>query len=87
MLIIFTTKNWTSTFAFPPLANWNKGIIMDEMKQMQDEYEQQLAHALDDVAAGYVTERHMAIIRHACVMTKKTNNSTFNFDEIFEESK
>jgi len=60
---------------------------MDEIKQMQDEYEQQLAHALDDVAAGYITERHMAIIRHACGMTKKTNNSTFNFDEIFEESK
>jgi hypothetical protein len=60
---------------------------MDEMQQLQEEYEKELSFALDDVAAGYVTERHMAIIRHACGMTKKENNSTFNFDEIFGDTK
>lgn len=59
---------------------------MDEMKQMQDEYEQQLAHALDEVSKGYVTKEYMAIIRYACGMTKQ-NNATFNFDEIFGEMK
>ena len=59
---------------------------MDEMKQMQDEYEQQLAQALDEVEAGYVTEERMVIIRHACNMTKP-NHKTFNFDEIFKDTK
>lgn len=56
------------------------------MKQMQEEYEQQLAQALDEVEAGYVTEERMAIIRHACNMTKP-NHQTFNFDEIFKDTK
>jgi len=59
---------------------------MDEMKQMQEEYEQMLIHALDDVEAGYVTDLHMAIIRHACGITKE-NKKTFNFDEIFKDTK
>ena len=59
---------------------------MDEMKQMQDEYEQQLAQALDEVEAGYVTDERMIIIRHACNMTKP-NHKTFNFDEIFKDTK
>ena len=56
------------------------------MKQMQEEYEQQLAQALDEVEAGYVTDERMAIIRHACNMTKP-NHQTFNFDEIFKDTK
>lgn len=59
---------------------------MDEMKQMQDEFEQELEIALDLVEAGYITKERMAIIRYACGVVKQ-NNATFNFDEIFGEKK
>jgi hypothetical protein len=62
---------------------------MDEQKQFQDEYEQRLAEALDQVEQGYVTEDHMAIIRHACNLPKLPAKSllstVYNFDEIFND--
>lgn len=64
---------------------------MDEMKQFQDEYQQRLAEALDQVEQGYVTEEYMAIIRHACNLPKhpayKILPVIYNFDEIFGETK
>jgi hypothetical protein len=64
---------------------------MDEQKQFQDEYEQRLADALDQVEQGYVTKDHMAIIRHACNLPKhspaKLLPVIYNFDEIFGETK
>jgi hypothetical protein len=64
---------------------------MDEMKQFQDEYEQRLQDAIDEIEQGIVTEDNMAIIRHACNLPK-TKISTllpqiYNFDEIFGELK
>jgi hypothetical protein len=60
---------------------------MDEQKQFQDEYEQRLAEALDQVEQGYVTEDHMAIIRHACNLPKPPSllSTVYNFDEIFND--
>ena len=43
---------------------------MDEQKQFQDEYEQRLAEALEQVEKGNVTEDYMVIIRHACGLPK-----------------
>jgi hypothetical protein len=64
---------------------------MDEIKQFQDEYEQRLSQALDDVEQGYVTEDNMAIIRHACNLPKlnasKILPAIYNFDEIFGDTK
>jgi hypothetical protein len=63
---------------------------MDE-KQFQDEYEQRLQEALDQVEQGYVTDDYMAIIRHACNLPKnpaaKLLPVIYNFDEIFGEIK
>jgi hypothetical protein len=64
---------------------------MDEQKQFQDEYEQRLADALDQVEQGYVTADRMAIIRHACNLPNhspaKLLPVIYNFNEIFEEIK
>lgn len=64
---------------------------MDEMKQFQDEYEQRLSDALDQVEQGYITEDNMAIIRHACNLPKhpaaKLLPVIYNFEEIFGETK
>lgn len=64
---------------------------MDEIQQFQDEYEQRLADALDQVEQGYVNEDNMAIIRHACNLPKhspaKLLPTIYNFDEIFKEIK
>jgi hypothetical protein len=64
---------------------------MDEQKQFQDEYEQQLQEALDKVEQGYITEDYMAIIRHACNLPKMPASKilplVYNFDEIFGEIK
>jgi hypothetical protein len=60
---------------------------MDEQKQFQDEYEQRLEHALNQVEQGYITEDYMAIIRHACNLPKAAPKNIlpliYNFDEIF----
>ena len=60
---------------------------MDEQKQFQDEYEQRLEEALNQVEQGYITEDYMAIIRHACGLPKATSKNllplVYNFDEIF----
>ena len=68
-----------------------RGITMDEQKQFQDEYEQRLSDALDQVEQGYVTEERMAIIRHACNLPNhspaKLLPVIYNFNEIFEEIK
>jgi hypothetical protein len=64
---------------------------MDEQKKFQDEYEQRLSDALDQVEQGNVTEDYMAIIRHACNLPKhspaKLLPVIYNFNEIFEEIK
>jgi hypothetical protein len=64
---------------------------MDEQKQFQDEYEQRLADAIDQVEQGYITADRMAIIRHACNLPKhspaKLLPVIYNFDEIFGETK
>lgn len=64
---------------------------MDEIKQFQDEYEQRLAEALDQVEQGYITQDNMVIIRHACGLPKhspaKLLPTIYNFDEIFGETK
>ena len=64
---------------------------MDEMKQFQDEYEQRLFDALDQVEQGYVNKENMAIIRHACNLPKhsaaKLLPTVYNFDEILGETK
>lgn len=51
-------------------------------QQAQDEFEQELAHALDQVECGYITSDYMAIIRYACNMPKPKQDLVFNFDEI-----
>jgi hypothetical protein len=60
---------------------------MDEQKQFQDEYEQRLEEALNQVEQGYITEDYMAIIRHACNLPKAAPKNLisliYNFDEIF----
>jgi hypothetical protein len=62
-----------------------------EEKQFQDEYEQRLAEALDQVEQGNVNEDYMAIIRHACNLPHhspaKLLPVIYNFDEIFGEIK
>jgi hypothetical protein len=64
---------------------------MDEMKQFQEEYEQRLAEALDQVEQGNVTDDYMTIIRHACNLPNhspaKLLPVIYNFNEIFEEIK
>ena len=50
--------------------------------EQQDEFEQQLAEALDKVEQGYITQDYMAIIRYACNMPKPKQDLVFNFDEI-----
>jgi hypothetical protein len=63
---------------------------MDEQKQFQDEYEQRLENALNQVEQGYITEDYMAIIRHACNLPKAAPKNLipliYNFDEIFGET-
>lgn len=60
---------------------------MDEQKQFQDEYEQRLEEALNQVEQGHVTDDYMAIIRHACGLPKASPKNllllVYNFDEIF----
>jgi hypothetical protein len=51
-------------------------------QQAQDELEQQLAYALDQVEQGYITQEYMAIIRYACNMPKPKQNLVFDFNEI-----
>lgn len=52
-------------------------------QQEQDEFEQELAHALDQVERGYITSKYMAIIRYACNVPKKPNKPVvFDFNEI-----
>ena len=51
-------------------------------QQAQDEFEQELAHALDQIEQGYITSDYMAIIRYACNMPKPKQDLVFNFDEI-----
>ena len=51
-------------------------------QQAQDEFEQELAHALDQVERGYITSEYMAIIRYACNMPKPKKDLVFNFDDI-----
>lgn len=51
-------------------------------QQAQDEFEQELAHALDQVECGYITSEYMAIIRYACNMPKPKKDLVFNFDDI-----
>lgn len=49
----------------------------------QDEFQQQLEEALDQVEQGYITQERMALIRYACGVSKKQQESVvFNFDEI-----
>jgi hypothetical protein len=64
---------------------------MDEQKQFQDEYEQRLEEALNQVEQGYVTEDYMTIIRHACNLPNhspaKLLPVIYNFDEIFGATK
>ena len=67
---------------------------MDEMQQIQDEYEQRLEEALNQVEKGYVTQDSMDIIRHACNVPRLSTTKTvpplsahFNFDEIFGDKK
>jgi hypothetical protein len=64
---------------------------MDEQKQFQDEYEQRLADALDQVEQGFVTQDRMAIIRHACNLPNhsaaKLLPVIYNFNEIFGDKK
>jgi len=48
----------------------------------QQEFEQELAHALDQIECGYITSEYMAIIRYACNMPKPKQDLVFNFDEI-----
>jgi hypothetical protein len=60
-----------------------------EEQQFQDEYEQRLEEALNQVEQGYVTDDYMAIIRHACNLPKLPAKSllstVYNFDEIFND--
>lgn len=51
-------------------------------QQTQDEFEQELAHALNQIERGYITSNYMAIIRYACNMPKPKQDLVFNFDEI-----
>lgn len=64
---------------------------MDEQKQFQDEYEQRLEIALNQVEQGYINEDYMAIIRHACGLPKASPKKllplVYNFDEIFGATK
>jgi hypothetical protein len=55
----------------------------EKMKQQeQQEFEQQLAEALDKVEQGYITTEYMSIIRTACNAPNRKNDLVFNFDEI-----
>jgi hypothetical protein len=60
---------------------------MDEQKQFQDEYEQRLEEALNQVEQGNITNDYIAIIRHACNLPShspaKLLPVIYNFDEIF----
>jgi hypothetical protein len=66
---------------------------MDEMQQLQDEYEQRLTEALDKVEQGYITQDRMDIIRHACNVPRLSTSKTippltvYNFTEIFGDKK
>ena len=51
-------------------------------QKAQNEFEQELAHALDQIERGYITSDYMAIIRYACNMPKPKQDLVFNFDEI-----
>ena len=64
---------------------------MDEQKQFQEEYEQRLEEALNQVEQGCVTEDYMTIIRHACGLPNAAPKNllplVYNFDEIFGATK
>lgn len=55
---------------------------MNQYEFEQQEFEQQLAEAIDLVEQGYITQERMALIRYACGVTKKQQSVVFNFDEI-----
>jgi hypothetical protein len=62
-----------------------------EEKQFQDEYEQRLEEALNQVEQGNITDDYMAIIRHACNLPNAAPKNllplVYNFDEIFGATK
>jgi antitoxin component HigA of HigAB toxin-antitoxin module len=61
----------------------NKGVDMDEMAQVMQEFEQRLEEALENIEHDYASPDDIAVIRAACGKPKPRKNQVLT--ELFNE--